>query len=297
MDSKNWIKKFIALVMVSVIVLSAAGCSDFFISLNRRKANKCAESFIEATDKGLLAALQEYSWEEIKGTELFDKQEELFEDYSNCSFEIVSIELTDEENKDKALCKVKITYKNFGKILEDMPTGTIDDYNRKLKKRKKTEENVKLKMRSVDGEWKFDDLTYLYEQLYKPYSDVVLLDNLGVALNPNADYYELKCVSCLWYDPILSIPLEGTSVTTPLALQAAFYFDKPVTDKFEAKLFDANGKEIASKEIELEVSVIAICDFSRESVGVQKFAVGEYSISLYYDGVEIASTSSNLTVK
>ncbi|MCQ2465925.1 MAG: hypothetical protein MJ166_00195 [Clostridia bacterium] len=297
MDRNSVVKKSICALLVVLVVMAMTGCNDFMISLNTRRANKCVMDFIEATDAGLLNALNSYSREEIEAKSFIDEQQELYVNNGNCEFEIIDIYLDDEESMDVAICELSVTAKNSKKVLKDLPSATYSDYNRKLKKAKTKTETFELKMTSDNGEWKFDDLTPLYEKLYKPYEDMIVLDDMGIAINPGTEYYKEKFVSVLWYDPLSAVPLTTTSVTSPVAIQCGFYFDRPITDTLVAKLYDESGKAIASKEITLEVNVLVICDFSLESVGVSKFSAGSYDIKLFYGDEEICSTSESLTVK
>lgn len=297
MDRLNVTKKFLVLSLVIVMLLSMTGCDSLILSLNTSKAKKCVENFIEESDTDFIAALQKYSLEEITPAGMIDEQKELFDTYGICEFEIDSVELDDEENMDTAVCKLNVTYKKFSKVIEDMPEAVLSDYARKLKKLKNSNETFKLKMSFNDGEWMFDDLTDLYETLCMPYEMITILDENGTALNPNAEYYGKKIVSSLWYDPIYSIPLDGNKVTSPVAIQCAFYFNRPVTDTFEARLLDSKGKTISTKEITMDISVICICDFSLEYVGVDKFDASTYKIGLYFNNEEICVIDESLSVQ
>ena len=122
------------------------------------------------------------------------------------------------------------------------------------------------------------------------------LDIIGTYIKFPKPYSEFV-VDPIWYDPMLAIPLNSDSISDPIALQCAFYFNTPVNLKLKADLKDANGKVIASRDIDINNSVIAIADFSCEYVGVDRFAQGNYTVELIYDGEVFAKTDDPLTVR
>lgn len=290
------LRKSFSVLLTIILVLLLAGCSDFMVVFNTRKANKCAENFVVALGEDYLSAIQTYSNKSIELTELTEEQKSLYDEFGVASFELDSVELTDEEEMTEALCRIKITYKDISTTVEDNPFATYDGYVSKLKKLKKSHKTLKLKMIYSDGQWKFKDLNEIYSLTTEPYSLIVIVDELGVPLNPNAEFYKESFVTSLWYDPLTSLPLDGSSMTDPIAIQCGFYFDRPVTNTFKIYLYK-DGEDIYIQDVTADSAVLIICDFSTRLLDTDRFDKGEYTIKVKFDEQIIASSPNVLIVK
>lgn len=290
------LRKSLSVILTIILVFVLAGCSDFLVVFNTRKATRYAEEFIESVNGDFDSALQSYSNKPIEAVTLTKEQEELYSEFGATTFELDSVELTDTEEITEAVCKVKITFKDISEVVDDNPFATLDGYTSKFKKLKKSHDIFKLKMVYSDGQWKFKDLNEIYSMTTLPYSLIVIVDDLGVPLNPNADFYKDSFVTSLWYDPLTSLPLDGTSMTKPIAIQCGFYFDRPVTNTFKVHLYE-DGKEIFSEDVTADSAVLIICDFSTRLLEIDEFSKSEYTVKLKFDEQIIASSPCALTVK
>lgn len=291
------LKKCTLFLLIFVFIFAISGCDMLKSSISKQKANNYVEDFIDSTDINLLESIKTYSSEKIETTDLIKLQRELYVNFSKCEFVINEINLDDAENFDKATCKLTIKYRDITDVLEEHSYATADDYHELIRDVDVKSSEVKLKLVQKNGQWKFDDLNELYDMLYKPYTELVFIDRIGIAINPDAKYYKDRCISSLWYDPLMSVPLEGNSISEPMALQCAFYFERPVTEDFEARLLNANGNVLARRPIKMDTSVIAICDFSSEYIGIDEIKKGKYFIELYYNDELIGKTSNPISVK
>lgn len=290
------LKKCTLFLLIFVIVFAIAGCNMLESSINKNKAKRFVEEFIESADMNLLDSIKRYSSEKIESDDLIKPQRDLYVNYSKCEFEIEDIQV-DEDNFDNATCNLVVKYRDINDVLEENSFATSDEYYELIRGVKANNKTFKLKLTQKNGEWKFDDLSDLYESLYKPYTELVFVDRIGIAINPDVNYYQDRCVTSLWYDPYMAVPLDRSTEVDPIALQCAFYFERPITQDFEARLVDSKGNLITKRNISMKESVIAICDFSCEFVGVSRFAKDQYNIELYYDNELIGKTSSPITVK
>lgn len=291
------LKKCALFLLTFVFVFAISGCDMLKSSISRQKANNYVEEFIDSTDINLLESIKTYSSEKIEITDLIKLQRELYVNYSKCEFVINEIKLDDTADFDKATCMLTIKYRDITDVLDEHSYATADDYRELIRGADIKSSEVKLQLVQKNGQWEFDDLSELYDMLYKPYTELVFIDKIGIAINPNAEYYADRCVSCLWYDPLMSVPLEGNSVTEPVALQCAFYFERPVTEDFEARLLNAKGNVLARRPIKMDTSVIALCDFSSEYLGIESIRQDKYFIELYFNDELIGKTPSPISVK
>ena len=89
---------------------------------------------------------------------------------------------------------------------------------------------------------------------------------------------------------MLAIPLNSDSISDPIALQCAFYFSRPISGTFKCVLRGPDNLILGSSETELKSSVISIFDFSAETLGINKFESGKYTMELLYNDEQIAVT-------
>ena len=101
----------------------------------------------------------------------------------------------------------------------------------------------------------------------------------------------------MWYDPLFSTPLHLNKLEDPVAIQCAFYFNTPVNLVFRAVLKDESGTTLADTEVLLKDSVIAVVDFSHDSLGMSSFSKGKYTIEILYDKEVFAKTEDPLEIK
>lgn len=289
------LRKCIPVTLLLILAMVFSGCSDFMYTFYMQKADLLVEEFIDEVNKDYVDALKKYSTKSIETYDFTTEQNEFVNKFSKCSVSLVSVEMDDDDFFDTATCKVKLNYLDASKVTENYTFATKEEYEEDFGDLKKSKETIKLKMVLEDRVWKFKDLNTLYEKVYKSYQDINLVGELGIPLNPDASYYESICETSLWYDPILSYPVDVTSVNDPVAIQCGFYFNTPVTNTFKAKLYQ-DGTELETIDINLDFTVLAICDFSTRLLGVDSMPSGKYEIKLYFGDELIASSPYMMTV-
>ena len=105
------------------------------------------------------------------------------------------------------------------------------------------------------------------------------------------DYVKSLWVYTVWYDPVEDNPADYTAVDTAdaFALKGVFYFSKPLTTVFEARLLK-DGEVILTKEIVMNDNITAEADFSAGLQGWGVFEPGDYTVELLFEGKTVAYT-------
>lgn len=95
-----------------------------------------------------------------------------------------------------------------------------------------------------------------------------------------------------WYDAVEDNPTDISSISSDsvFALKGVFYFNRPLTVTFKAKLLK-DGEEFLTKEVRLKNNVTAEADFSAGLEGLGTFGPGVYQVELLFDDSIVGITS------
>ena len=98
-------------------------------------------------------------------------------------------------------------------------------------------------------------------------------------------------VYSVWYDVQTDNPAGYSSIESEkaFALKGVFYFSKPVTTVFEAKLLK-DDEVILTRNVNMYDNVTAEADFSAGLEGLGTFEPGDYTVELYFNGESVAKT-------
>ena len=290
----NKFKLLISLIMLIPVVLCATGCSALMYDRIYEGLEDYVYGFTKDVSKDSIKVLNDNSAKRIKPNKITDEQNDIFEKTFNIKCKVDSLVL--DEGNYTATCKMKVTYTDISAEF-DNDLLTVDEFVDKIKELDTKTRTITLTLTRTGKEWKFDDLSEIYLAAQKPYGELFVCDEEGYPINVTQEYFDSIYIQPLWYDPLYSTPLHLNKLEDPCALQCAFYFNTPVNLKFTANLKDVNDKIIATREIDVKNSVIAIADFSCEYVGVDRFTQGNYTIELLYNDEVFAKTEDPLTVR
>ncbi len=290
----NKLNTILLMLVLVPLIFASTGCSYLMYDRIYNGLEEYVDGFIEDAEKEPIKTLNANSSKRIKVSKLSDEQQDIFDDTFSLKFKIDYLTLDDGNYT--ATCKMKVTYTDITAEF-DNELHTVDEYVKLIEDLDTKTKTMTFTLTRTGKEWSFDDLSEIYTVAQKPYGSLFVCDDEGYPLSLSQDYFDTIYIQPLWYDPLYSTPLHLNKLEDPCALQCAFYFNTPVNLKLKADLKDANGKVIASRDLDINNSVIAIADFSCEYVGVDRFAQGNYTVELIYDGEVFAKTDDPLTVR
>lgn len=282
------VKRLAALTLLTAMVLSFTGCSDFLKGLTEYRIEKRLETFSDEITEDYVACLEEYSATENEMPEMIDEQKEI-SDYAfeKFSMTVSSISITD--NRKKATISFDVEFIDGSAVFLDDKIVTVDEAKEMIDDSKVTKRTMRFKMSMVDKVWMFDDLTPLTETLFEPFTHLIILDSEGRAINPSAEYYSMFVVDCLWYDPMTGLPLSNNICGCDLAVQCYIYFNQIMVDDFNVELWK-NDSLIYEGVISVNNDVTVCCDFSAAVLGVPDISNGTYVMKIVFEGETVFET-------
>lgn len=287
------VKKFAAFVLLSAMIFSFTGCSDFLKGLTEYRIEKRLETFSDEITEDYSACLEEYSATENVMPEMIAEQKEI-SDYAFKQFSMTVSSISITDNRKKATISFDVEFIDGSAVFLDDKIVTVDDAKAMIDDAKVTKRTMRFKMSMVDKEWMFDDLTPLTETLFEPFTHLVILDSEGRAINPSAEYYSMFVVDCVWYDPMTGLPLTNNVCGCDLAVQCYIYFNQPMIDDFNVELWKDDSL-MYEGVIPVNNDVTVCCDFSASVLGVPSISRGSYVMKIVYGGETVFETAS-LTV-
>lgn len=279
---------------VSLLTLLLSGCGNIKKNARYNKAEKCAESFIEAASEDFVKAINDYSEAEVEQISLNSEQKRIFYNSYEFKGEIKSVMLM--ESQSVAEVKIEVPYYELGSEFSVTDFNTSEDFISKIKDLETNRKTVKLILKRVDKEWKFEDLKSIYNLVVNPYTALSVCDKEGYPLFMNKDLFDALYVETLWFDPMMASPMGRLKLEDPVAIQCGVYFNEPVTLKFDAVLLDSSHNVIAKETARVQDGIIMICDFTTADAGLQKFEHDNYTIEIRYGDEVFAKTTETLKV-
>ena len=284
-----------SVVLVSTLLVMSSGCTEYIRERQFERLEDYVYGFVEEISTNPLTVMSENSLTKLKLPELSDEQQEIFDSAYVCKMKIAELELA-EDNK-SADCTIKLAYKDLSDKFEATEYHTLKEFKSEIEDIKSKKKTLVLHLEKDGKAWKFSDLQEIIDLTTVGYSSLNVCDEDGFPVVLTSEFFENVYVEALWYDPMFSTPLHLNKLTDPVALQCAFYFITPVNLKFEAVLLDDDGEKMATTDVEIRDSVIAVVDFSADFVGVSKFSSGDYTIELRWNDEVFAKTEEPLEVK
>lgn len=296
--------KLITASLITVSVLFAfTGCSAMFIEVCEDNITEYTADFLEciaseSDNEALLAIISEHSDSKLEFPELTDEQSELVREDLELLKENYSIDKI-KVKEDRKSATISITFYDVF-VPEDgaLYTGEKDAIQKQINKSRKKDVLLVLDVVRIDGDWIYDDLSEFVEMFFYPYQNVYFVGSDGLPEELSAEYIQQYAkdiiVDCLWYDPIMGVPLEENMMEATPYLQCVFYFNKPQKFEVEAVLMH-EGSEVMRLKLPINNQVIATCDFGYDLQN-KSFDSGEYTVELYVRDY-LVSTSPVINVK
>ena len=291
-------KKLVACTMMATSLYLFTGCSDFIDGFYQYRLERKSEEIVEQINEDFFTFAGENSIEDIEEIELLAEQEEIF-DYSLKKLEFEYVSVTVDEGHKSATMTFNAEYYDAASIFADTICGSVEDYEGLLDGAKVTKEKLKMKMTYKDGEWLFDDFNEFITTIKQPYSELVILDEEGVAINPNAKYMSLFIEDMVWYNPLDANPLGSAASTTVScsyreAVQNYLYFNQPMSGDITVELY-CNDSLVYTGVYTLENDITYRIDVPASDIGGSSLTAGTYVLKIVYDG-EAAFESDSLVI-
>ena len=277
------LRSILCIAVICSMAISATGCDAIMEKIAIGKVESMVEEsfggFFESKGKN---DLDKYAVTAYDKSEYIDEQLELFRfGLNKAHYELVETTLKDSHEQGK--CKIKITkaakYDDF-----DLWIGTMDEYKEAVKALGTKAYTITLKVEKTDDDdWKFSDLTPFYDLFLQPMADRCFIDDDGAPINITPKYIESFMVESVWYDPIMSNPLEDDYLVEPKALVNVVYFNRQIDMTLTAKLY--RDDDLVT-ELTCEVNSRNIAEYDFDAVyalGKDHFEAGRYHIKFYVD--------------
>lgn len=282
--NKSFMKKAVSVLILASMALSSTGCS------------KILEKFAAREAEGVLTeALDAFYSDPVNGVSKYDDTFEipaLIEE--SLAFAIAGVNASTYEigeptfNSNRTTAKIPVTFNDVLEV-EDIPMGTEDEVSEELGACDKNDIEITFVLKNKKGDWTIEDMSELIDVFFTPYESLVFVDENGMPTNFYQPFFDECLVDSVWYDPLMSNPLEGNSLRSPEALVAVFYFDRPMYMTFTANLMKS-GEVVQTIDVVVDGGTTAYCEFWGN-----QYSSGSYSIELVYsDGV--AASTDALTV-
>jgi len=292
---KNRSLKILSLILTITVLFSVSGCSGYIEELRLRKLEDYIYGFADELSADPLTVLNSNSAEKIKLPGLSDEQKEIMLATGNFKFSIE--ELNVAEKGKSADCKLKFSIIDLEDRYSATELHTVGQYKKEISKFKESKKVLDFTLSKDKEGWKFDDLNEIVKYLIEPYGTLQVCDDEGFPIELTHEFFDEVFIDVLWYDPLFSTPLHLNKLEDPVAIQCAFYFNTPVNLNFRAVLKDESGTTLADTGVLLKDSVIAVVDFSHDSLGMSGFSKGKYTIEILYDKEVFAKTEEPLEIK
>ena len=282
--NKSFMKKAVSVLILASMALSSTGCS------------KILEKFAAREAEGVLTeALDAFYSDPVNGVSEFDDTFEvpdLLEESLNFALEGISASTYEigepSFNGNRTTAKIPVTFNDVLEV-EDIPMGTVDEVTDELGACDKNDIEITFVLKNKKGDWTIEDMSELIDVFFTPYESIVYVDENGMPTNYYQPFFDECLVDAVWYDPLMSNPLDNNSLRSPEALVAVFYFDRPMYMSFTANLLKS-GEVVQTIDVVVDGGTTAYCEFWGS-----RYTNGSYSIELVFaDGV--VATTDTLTV-
>ena len=229
---------------------------DLMIPMTEEKVTAYAEEQMTLFLADPDTVLKEQSQKKVKQEKLTSEQKKMMLGFlSDNTFTIKSVEIG--EGRKEAVVEIVFDKVKLLKFSGDnYAVGTSRELQKMIDGMKSKRRTYELKLVKDGKDWIFEDLSDLYDDMIRPYTVLSFLDDDGEAINRNDEYFRWYSdvivlgdyVDAYWYDPLSGNPMTSGDITDPQALQAVFYFDRPMDLDLVAML-RRDGKDIAALNV------------------------------------------------
>lgn len=284
--NKSFIKKAVSVLLLASMAVSSSGCSKILEKFAAKEAEAVLTEALDAFYSDPVNGLSEYD-------DSFDIPDMIEE---SLAFAIEGVSASTYElgepsfNSNRTTAKIPVTFNDVLEV-EDIAMGTEDEVSDALGNCDRNDVEITFVLKNKKGDWIIEDMSELIDVFFTPYESIVFVDENGMPTSYYQPFFDECLVDSVWYEPIMSNPLDGSSLHAPSALLAVFYFDRPMYMTFTVNLLKS-GDVVDTIEVVVDGGTTAYCEFWQNGT---VYTNGSYTIELTY-GESVVATTDSLTV-
>ena len=284
--NKSFIKKAVSVLLLASMAVSSSGCSKILEKFAAKEAEAVLTEALDAFYSDPVNGLSEYD-------DSFDIPDMIEE---SLAFAIEGVSASTYElgepsfNSNRTTAKIPVTFNGVLEV-EDIAMGTEDEVSDALGNCDRNDVEITFVLKNKKGDWIIEDMSELIDVFFTPYESIVFVDENGMPTSYYQPFFDECLVDSVWYEPIMSNPLDGSSLHAPSALLAVFYFDRPMYMTFTVNLLKS-GDVVDTIEVVVDGGTTAYCEFWQNGT---VYTNGSYTIELTY-GDSVVATTDSLTV-
>lgn len=284
--NKSFIKKAVSVLLLASMAVSSSGCSKILEKFAAKEAESVLTEALDAFYSDPVNGLSEYD-------DSFDIPDMIEE---SLAFAIEGVSASTYElgepsfNSNRTTAKIPVTLNDVLEV-EDIAMGTEDEVSDALGNCDRNDVEITFVLKNKKGDWIIEDMSELIDVFFTPYESIVFVDENGMPTSYYQPFFDECLVDSVWYEPIMSNPLDGSSLHAPSALLAVFYFDRPMYMTFTVNLLKS-GDVVDTIEVVVDGGTTAYCEFWQNGT---VYTNGSYTIELTY-GDSVVATTDSLTV-
>ncbi len=284
--NKSFIKKAVSVLLLASMAVSSSGCSKILEKFAAKEAEAVLTEALDAFYSDPVNGLSEYD----DSFEIPDMLEEslafAIEGVSSSTYELGEPSF----NSNRTTAEIPVTFNDVLEV-EDIAMGTEDEVSDALGDCDRNDVEITFVLKNKKGDWIIEDMSELIDVFFTPYESIVFVDENGMPTSYYQPFFDECLVDSVWYEPIMSNPLDGSSLHAPSALLAVFYFDRPMYMTFTVNLLKS-GDVVDTIEVVVDGGTTAYCEFWQNGT---VYTNGSYTIELTY-GDSVVATTESLTV-
>jgi hypothetical protein len=284
--NKSFIKKAVSVLLLASMAVSSSGCSKILEKFAAKEAEAVLTEALDAFYSDPVNGLSEYD----DSFEIPDMLEESLafavEGVSSSTYELGEPSF----NSNRTTAEIPVTFNDVLEV-EDIAMGTEDEVSDALGDCDRNDVEITFVLKNKKGDWIIEDMSELIDVFFTPYESIVFVDENGMPTSYYQPFFDECLVDSVWYEPIMSNPLDGSSLHAPSALLAVFYFDRPMYMTFTVNLLKS-GDVVDTIEVVVDGGTTAYCEFWQNGT---VYTNGSYTIELTY-GDSVVATTDSLTV-
>ena len=284
--NKSFIKKAVSVLLLASMAVSSSGCSKILEKFAAKEAEAVLTEALDAFYSDPVNGLSEYD-------DSFDIPDMIEE---SLAFAIEGVSASTYElgepsfNSNRTTAEIPVTFNDVLEV-EDIAMGTEDEVSDALGDCDRNDVEITFVLKNKKGDWIIEDMSELIDVFFTPYESIVFVDENGMPTSYYQPFFDECLVDSVWYEPIMSNPLDGSSLHAPSALLAVFYFDRPMYMTFTVNLLKS-GDVVDTIEVVVDGGTTAYCEFWQNGT---VYTNGSYTIELTY-GDSVVATTDSLTV-
>lgn len=284
--NKSFIKKAVSVLLLASMAVSSSGCSKILEKFAAKEAEAVLTEALDAFYSDPVNGLSEHD----DSFEIPDMLEEslafAIEGVSSSTYELGEPSF----NSNRTTAEIPVTFNDVLEV-EDIAMGTEDEVSDALGDCDRNDVEITFVLKNKKGDWIIEDMSELIDVFFTPYESIVFVDENGMPTSYYQPFFDECLVDSVWYEPIMSNPLDGSSLHAPSALLAVFYFDRPMYMTFTVNLLKS-GDVVDTIEVVVDGGTTAYCEFWQNGT---VYTNGSYTIELTY-GDSVVATTDSLTV-